>query len=433
MPGIIILCQLFHEIHPCAGVVEEQMHVLICNPGLTFQSDAPLITRLRARAIQETGIEVMIMGYLPSFAAEFGRHGLPYTSVETGLNPKTRLRFATWKKRLGNYWIFIAEPAIVIWQALRYAANHAVDVIYMSHPEPWLVLACWLLFPRRSKLHLVALIPLAFRRDPNSMRGFSLPSKFRWVLNTWACRFLPRFIHLICDNRHVPSVMGIARWPSVHVVPEGHRDLISSTNTVEARQRLGIPVDQRMLLMFGVASPVKGADLLLKVLENVEPSFNVFIVGQTGGVYQSNWGNPERLYQSGWKDHLFIVARHVSNEEMNDYFSACDAIILPYRKGYETTSANLRQAIERGKAILASDQYCLGDTVRNYRLGLLFPPGNAEALRDCLLEFAGKPDAWFDAVRKQCAVMNRDYDWQTIGRQYTEVFNSILRMDLKRQ
>lgn len=409
------------------------MNVLICNPGLLFQIDAPLLTRLRAQAFQNAGMSVTILGYPASIVSEFSRYGLSYVSLENTLNPKTSKRFAAWKKRLGNYWIFIAEPAVVIWQALRYAANHAVDILCISHPEPWLVLACWLLFPHRSKLRLVALIPLAFRHAPNSMRGFSFPTKFRWVLNTWACRLLPRFIHLVCDNRHVPSVMGIDKWPTVHVVPEGHRDLISSTNTVEARQRLGITVDQRMLLMFGVASPVKGADLLLKVLENVEPTFNVFIVGQTGGVYQSNWGNPERLYQSGWKNHLFIVSRHVSNEEMNDYFSACDAIILPYRKGYETTSANLRQAIERGKAILASDQYCLGDTVRNYRLGLLFPPGDANALRDCLLEFAGKPDAWFDAVRKQCAVMNRDYDWQTIGHQYTEVFNSILLMDQKRQ
>lgn len=433
------------------------MNILICNPGLSFQADATFMTRLRAQAIQKAGITVTVMGYPASFADEYARHGLSYIGVETMLNPspqtspwpsslagtssdraqadrppgaeKSGKQRAVWQKRMGNYWTFIAEPAIVIWQALRYASAHAVDLIYMSNLEPWLMLLLWWLFPQRSKPHVVAVIPLAFRRDPNSMPGLSFPTKLRWALNTWACRVLPRYIHLVCDNRHVPAVMGIDKWPTVYVIPEGHRDLTPVTNTLAARQRLGIPSNCRMLLMFGVASFVKGADLLLQALEDIPPTFNVYIVGQTGGVYRSDWGNPERLYQKGWKDHLFIVPRHVSNEEMDDYFSACDALILPYRGGYETTSGNLRLAIEHGKAILASDQYCLGETVRNYQLGLLFPPGDVAALRTCLLNFAEQPTAWFETIRAQGAVMNHELAWEEVAKQYVEVFNKILHAD----
>lgn len=409
------------------------MHVLICNPGLSFQIDAPLLTRLRAQAIQKAGVTVTVMGYPPSFTEEYARHGLSYIGVETMLYPKTRNHCAVWQKRLGNYWTFIVEPAIVIWQALQYAVEHKLDLIYIAHPEPWLILLIWQIFPQRPKPHVVAIIPLAFRRDPNSMPGLSFPTKLRWALNTWACRVLPRYIHLVCDNRHVPAVMGIDKWPTVHIVPEGQRDLISATNMPAARQRLGIPTDRRMLLMFGVASRVKRTNLLLQALEDIPPTFNVYIVGQTGGVYQSNWGNPDRLYQTGWKEHLFIVPRHVSNDEMEDYFTACDAIILPYRRGYETTSANLRLAIEHGKAILASDQYCLGETVRNYQLGLLFPPDDVAALRTCLLKFSEQPSTWFETIRGQCALMNRDFAWENIARQYVEVFNKILHTDQKKQ
>lgn len=429
------------------------MHVLICNPGLSFQIDAPLLTRSRALAIQKAGITATVMGYPASFVEEYARYGLSYISVEAMFNspPQTapaspeRLaeaslpvvekagkQCAVWQKRLGNYWTFIVEPAIVIWQAFRYAAEHKLDLIYIAHPEPWLILLLWWLFPQRPKPRVVAMIPIAFRRDPNSMPGLSFPTKLRWFLNTRACRVLPRYIHLVCDNRHVPAVMGIDKWPTVHVIPEGHRDLIPTTNTLDARRRLGIPPDRRMLLMFGVASRVKRTDLLLQALEDIPPTFNVYIVGQTGGVYQSNWGNPDRLYQKGWKGHLFIVPRHVSNEEMEDYFAACDAIVLPYRRGYETTSANLRLAIEHGKAILASDQYCLGETVRNYQLGLVFTPGDVTALQTCLLKFAKQPTAWFEAIRGQCAVMNRAMAWEEIAKQYIDTFNKILHANQKR-
>ena len=232
-----------------------------------------------------------------------------------------------------------------------------------------------------------------------------------------------------CDNCFVPAFMKIDQWPTVHFIPEGHCDLIAKTNTLDARRRLGIPSERRMLLMFGVASCAKGADLLLQALEGVPPTFDVYIVGQTGGIYLSTWGSPDHLYTMGWKNHLTIVPRRVTDEEMENYFSACDAIILPYRRGYITTSGNLRLAVEHGKAVLACDQYCLGETVRNYRLGLVFTPDDVAALRTCLLKFAEQPTVWFETIRGQCAAMNRDLAWEEVAKQYVDVFNKIIHAD----
>lgn len=412
------------------------MHVLICNPGFSFQADAPLITRSRAMAIQKAGVTVTVMGYPASFVEEYARYGLSYISVETMLHPppqaslpmanKTGKHCAVWRKFLGNYWTFIAEPAIVIWQALRYANTHAVDLIYMAHLEPWLTLILWWLSPQRPKPRVVASMPIAFFYRTALTRNRTLYSNLRTLLNTWASRALPRYIHLVCDNRHVPAIMEIDQWPTVHIIPEGHRDLIAATNTLTARRQLGISPDRRMLLMFGVASCAKGADLLLQALEGIQPTFDVHIVGQTGGVYLSTWGSPDRLYAMGWKNHLTIVPRRVTDDEMENYFSACDAIILPYRRGYVTTSGNLRLAVEHGKAVLACDQYCLGETVRNYQIGMVFTPDDVAALRSCLLKFAEQPDAWIETIRGQCAAMNRSLAWEEIAKQYVEVFNKIL-------
>jgi glycosyltransferase involved in cell wall biosynthesis len=404
------------------------MNVLFCNPGLSFQADAPLTTRLRALAIQKADLTVTVMGYPASFVEEYSHYGLQYISVETMLHSKTRKRRAVWQRLLGNYWTFIVEPTIVIWQALRYANGHALDLVFMAHLEPWLMLLIWCVFPKRRKPRLLAMIPNIFY-EKKAMRGRPLGSKIRGLLYTWATRVLPRFIHILCENHHVPAVIKIDQWPTIHVIPEGHRNLIPTTNTLAARRRLEIPSERRMLLMFGVASCAKGADLLLQALEGVPPTFDVYIVGQTGGVYLSTWGSPDRLYAMGWKNHLTIVPRRVMDDEMESYFSACDAIILPYRRGYVTSSGNLRLAVEHGKAVLACDQYCLGEIVRNYQLGLVFTPDDVAALRTCLLKFTEQPVVWFETIRGQCAVMNRDLAWEKVAKQYIDLFNKIILAD----
>jgi len=63
------------------------MHVLICNPGLSFQADAAIATQSRARAIQKAGITVTVMGYPASLVNEYCQLGLSYIGVETMHNP----------------------------------------------------------------------------------------------------------------------------------------------------------------------------------------------------------------------------------------------------------------------------------------------------------------------------------------------------------
>jgi glycosyltransferase involved in cell wall biosynthesis len=180
-----------------------------------------------------------------------------------------------------------------------------------------------------------------------------------------------------------------------------------------------------MLLLFGVASKGKGADLLFQALEQVPPNLLVYVVGQTGGVYLSSWGEVEGLRQRGWRDKIHLVSHYVSEEVMQDYYAACDAVVIPYRHGFAGTSTSLRRASEYGKAILGCDQHHIGERIQKYGLGLTFRTEDVGSLAATLREFAGKPDTWFEEIATRSRQLLADESWERVGQLYQEMFSDM--------
>lgn len=401
------------------------MRVLVCSPGLGFQVDASYSTRMRANAMVQAGMDVTVTGYPCSYPAGGKLCLFKYNSVFAGVSARTQRIWSWLSAKAGAYWAFGIEPFLVTRACLRRGARANFDVVYITHLEPWIMVP--LLgeaFLRRWQVPLVGMIPTVFYAK-TAMQGRPLLSRLRAGLNQVLSRWLARRMHVLCNSRYVAEVMRLPDNKFVHVVLEGYENRPGGRTQAEARRALGLPQDKRMLLLFGVASRAKGSDLLLEALEELPPEFRVCIVGRTGGVYERSWGDTKRLEQRGWGGHLHIVPRYVSDMEMDDYYAACDAVVVPYRRGFATSSTHLRMATEWGKPIIASDQYLLGELVTNYRLGLVFEPDNMLALRCCLAEFTGEPEAWFAEIRKNSARLVAEQSWRAVGEQYRQLFMQV--------
>jgi len=371
-------------------------------------------------------MEVCMIGYPERFPSYGYECLFEYRSLWASAPDAKRARWRQWERRAGAYWSFLVQPLIVCRAALSLARRGAFHLLYVSHPEIFVIFP--LLLFRRLKPQAT---PVAVTVPAPFVISGELPYRSRWFrlrsqLALFQGRLLPRLAHVLFPSRYVPGTQRIRPRPSVHIVPEGYEDRIDSRDQETARRQLGIPCEGRMLLLFGVASKVKGADLLLEALKTVPPTFMVYIVGQTGGVYEPSWGSTEALQASGWQEHLVVVPRYVSDEEMRDYYAACDAVVIPYRRGFSSTSTHLRRASEYGKAVIASDQHTLAEVVRKYQVGLLFEPENVEALRQCLVEFARMPDAWFERIRENSRRVVADLSWEKVGGCYRRVFEQIV-------
>lgn len=149
----------------------------------------------------------------------------------------------------------------------------------------------------------------------------------------------------------------------------------------EARQRLGIPQEAVVFLFFGLIRPYKGLDLLLEAatLLPAEPRWVLAVAGEV-------WGESERLKTAlahpAVASRVLFNPRWVPEEESAVWFSAADAVVLPYRRA--TGSAVASQALAYGLPLVASRTGGLEEVVEDGVNGLLVDPGDVAGLARAL-------------------------------------------------
>ena len=405
------------------------MKIIICSPLLSYPGHFLRVTKEKANCIRCAGIDVTVVGFRESFRADFSENNLLYVSLEDSSPRARRGWIAKMSRRFGKAWVVIVENFWVTLFAVKYARANKADLIFISDLEPWVIFLLVVGGVINRKQKIVSFFPYPYYGRSNIRIVVSevpVLSLCRALLNHWLAPFLTRWIHVICDSQFAASKIFGRNMSKIHIVPEGLTlDSASKEQKQTARRQLGIPPDKRVLLLFGVANHGKGAQILYEALDGLEPDFVLLIVGTINLMFRPLKGSREHNL-SRWEDNIIRVPRFVSEEERKLYFMACDAVVLPYREGFCVGSAGLQDAMIYGKAVIVSDQYLVGHLVRTHGLGLLFPPEDAGKLRNCLREFAGKPDEWFDEIERRAKRVALEYSWENVSAIYKKTFEFII-------
>ncbi len=176
-----------------------------------------------------------------------------------------------------------------------------------------------------------------------------------------------------------------------------------------ARLRLGVPPGRLVLLHYGVASRRKGLHLTLRALLQLPPGRRPFLLcaGQQGDDAEVNSG----LRQLVREGDALVLDRFIMDDEEADLFSASDVILLTYQGHFGISAIQVRAAAA-GRAIIASDEEMVGRHAREYKLGWLFPAGDASALREIFasLPLAGPLDQtpWQEGQRRYAQIFSRE-------------------------
>ncbi len=155
---------------------------------------------------------------------------------------------------------------------------------------------------------------------------------------------------------------------------------------VSARRQLGVPADRRVFLFYGGGYRRKGLHVAVAAMRQVpvsEPAF-LLCVGRLNPQGETALAL-EELKRQG---RACLIDRYVSSAEERLSFAAADVVLLPYLNHFGI-SAVLSQAVAARKPVIASDEQLLGRLTRDYRLGLLFPSGDAAALAGRIREATG--------------------------------------------
>ncbi len=160
------------------------------------------------------------------------------------------------------------------------------------------------------------------------------------------------------------------------------REEISREN---AREKLSLPQDAKVLLFFGFVREYKGLMYLIEALPAVRerlPDVKLLVVGD---FYDDKEKYKQRIEGLGLGSMVNIYDGYIPDREVGLYFNAADLVVLPYASA--TQSGIVQIAFGFGKPVVVTSVGGLPEVVDNGRTGFVVQPKNAAALAEAVVRF----------------------------------------------
>jgi len=177
----------------------------------------------------------------------------------------------------------------------------------------------------------------------------------------------------------------------------------------EARRALD--VSGKVLLFFGFVRPYKGLRYLIEALPEVLKRHEVTLI--VAGEFWKSKADYEKLIRDlQIEGTVRIVDRYIPNEEVGQYFAACDAVVLPYVGASQSGIVQL--ACEFGRPVIATTAGGLPDVVEDGATGYLVPPHDSRALASAIVRLLSADRA---AMEGNCRNRARTLSWDALVEQ----------------
>lgn len=201
----------------------------------------------------------------------------------------------------------------------------------------------------------------------------------------------------------------------VHLVPNGVSRIFKPISREEAREKLGIPVEGRVILSVGSLIEVKGHEYLIKALKIVKErgyDFSTYLVGE--GHLK---GRLRELISSLGLEEVRLVGPR-PHSEIPLWMNAADLFVLPsLREGLPTV---MLEALACGTPFLGTKVGGIPEVIGE-EVGMLVEPGRSEELAEAIM---GALDREWD--RDAIAQYGSQFYWDRIALRYMEVYEGIL-------
>ena len=177
-----------------------------------------------------------------------------------------------------------------------------------------------------------------------------------------------------------------------------------------ALERLGLDVNCRYLLFFGLVRAYKGLDWLIEAFADERLSCLPLKLIVAGEFYDDQAPYLEKIQSLGLQDKVVVDDRFVPDGQVKDYFNAADIVVQPYKSA--TQSGVTQVAYHFEKPMLVTNVGGLDEIVPNGKVGYAVDP-NPKSIADALVDFfANHREAEFVA---NIAIEKKKYSWSRMS------------------
>ena len=187
--------------------------------------------------------------------------------------------------------------------------------------------------------------------------------------------------------------------------------------------------DKTIILTFGLLSPGKGIEYMIKALPEIvssHPEVLYFVVGATHPHYKNESGEDYRLSlhhlakELGIADHIVFHDRFLDRDELLEIIRAADIYVTPYLNEAQIVSGTLAYAIGAGKAVVSTPYWHAQEMLADDR-GRLVPFKDHQALAREITALLDHPDER-RALSRAAYEYSRPMVMKAMGGRYLEVF-----------
>lgn len=218
----------------------------------------------------------------------------------------------------------------------------------------------------------------------------------------------------------------------VDVIPHGIPDM-SFVDPSFYKDEFGVE-GKRVLLTFGLLSPGKGIEFVIRALPALVsrfPEVVYLVVGATHPKLLREQGEAYRhrleqlAVELGVREQVIFHNRFVELQELERFLGAADVYITPYLNPAQITSGTLAYAFGCGKAVV-STPYWHAEELLNGGRGVLVPFRDSAAIARELGDLLGD-EVRRQAMRKQAYLLGREMVWERVSHLFAASFEKARR------
>lgn len=202
----------------------------------------------------------------------------------------------------------------------------------------------------------------------------------------------------------------------------------------EARQKLNLPLDQKLVLFVGRIEPLKGIDTLIRAMKQVadrlpngQRGLSLAIIGGDAGEdpvgLTAEMRRLRALREELGLGEMVTFLGSRSQEILPLYYAAADVVVMPSH--YESFGMVALEAMACGTPVIASRVGGLQFTVRDGITGFHFPARDVDALADRLTQIL-TDKALRERLGRQASAVAQSYGWDAVANQILRLYDELL-------
>ena len=178
----------------------------------------------------------------------------------------------------------------------------------------------------------------------------------------------------------------------------------------EARKKLGINSDDRVLLFFGFIRKYKGLDILLEAMQvlKAQPDDQNLKLLIAGEFYEDEKNYQYLLNDPAIKSSLILHTNFISDSEVKFYLCAADCVVQPYRSATQSGVTPLAYHFE--KPMIVTNVGGLPSLVPDRKVGLIAEPDAHSIAEKISLYFELGETFFLPTLREE----KKKYSWKSM-------------------